>query len=100
MIEDCWEHCEGKLCNDNLDISKNFQPGPGEDSVTECHTCKHEEIIDGQVSDIERHALASKFAEVLPIVLESCARFLERPCMIKEVELVEIRSDDIRERRA
>lgn len=53
LIEDCWEHCEGKLCNDNLDISKNFQPGPGEDSVTECHTCKHEEIIDGQVSDIE-----------------------------------------------
>ena len=53
LLEDCWEHCEGKLCNDNLDISKNFQPGPGEDSVTECHTCKHEEIIDGQVSDIE-----------------------------------------------
>ena len=67
-----------------------------------------EEVRDGPVSecrvegecDIQRQALASKFAEVLLVVLERCARLLERPCPIEEVELVELRSDDKGERRA
>ena len=50
--------------------------------------------------DIQRHALASKFAQVLPVVLERCARRLERPFAIKEVELVDLRGDDKWECRA
>ena len=51
-------------------------------------------------SDIQRQALASKFAQVLPVVLERCARLLKRPGPIEEVELVDVRSDDKWERRA
>lgn len=42
MYKDCWEQCEGDKCNDNLDISKNFESSG--QAVDECYTCTHEEI--------------------------------------------------------
>ena len=58
-----------------------------------------ERRVEGEC-DIQRQALASKFAQVLPVVLERCARLLERPCTVKEVELIDLRGDDKWERRA
>ena len=63
-----------------------------------------EEVRDGAVHecgvevqrDIQREPFASKLAQVLPVGLQRCARLAERPIMVEEIELTNIRGHDER----
>jgi len=44
IYKDCWESCDGNLCNDNMNIEHNFAPTDGHQPIEECFSCTFEEL--------------------------------------------------------
>ncbi|CAG5088632.1 Oidioi.mRNA.OKI2018_I69.PAR.g11906.t2.cds [Oikopleura dioica] len=78
LEKDCWEHCYDDMCNDNLNIAKNFAPEDGTEAVTECYTCSYESIGTNNPLDDEIGCLENPIEDSI----QKCPEWAQLGCFV------------------